>query len=163
MNDNFLKNLKQALSDTAEVVTKKTEDVVEVQKLRSQIYNARKNVETDYKKLGEILYQRYLSGESMDAETAEICENIHDVQEEIQKYQEELSRKKGRNVCDACDTNNPKDAVYCMKCGSKLAHAEQKFEHGEFETGGCPEECFVDEADTEEDVQKTNPDTETDL
>jgi len=42
MNENFLKNLKQALSDTAEVVTKKTEDVVEVQKLRSKIYNTKK-------------------------------------------------------------------------------------------------------------------------
>ena len=146
MNENFLKSLKQALSDTAEVVTKKTEDVVEVQKLRSKIYNAKKNVEVDYKKLGTIIYQRYLSGESMDEELVNICEAIHDLLEQAEKYQDELAEKKGLNICDVCDASNPKDAVFCMKCGSKLPVKETCEEVCE-ETcpEGCPEECFEDE------------------
>ena len=142
MNDNFFKNLKQALTDTAEVVTKKTEDVVEVQKLRSKIYNAKKNVDVDYKKLGTIIYQRYLSGESMDDELASICESIHDLMEQAEKYQEELAEKKGLSICDSCDAANPKDAVFCMKCGSKLPVKEVPTETYE---EGCPEECFEDE------------------
>ena len=153
MNENFLRNLKQALTETAEVVTKKTEDVVEVQKLRSKIYNAKKNVEVDYKKLGTIIYQRYLSGESMDEELANICVAIHDMLEEVDKYKDELAEKKGLNICDSCDASNPKDAVFCMKCGNKLSVKETATEVCEEvceETceeacEGCPEECFEDE------------------
>lgn len=158
MNENFLKNLKQALSETAEVVTKKTEDVVEVQKLRSKIYNAKKNVEVDYKKLGTIIYQRYLSGESMDEELVNICESIHDLLEQAEKYKDELAEKKGLNICDVCDASNPKDAVFCMKCGSKLPVKEACTETCEEECPeGCPEDCFEDEecaegTCTEEDI-----------
>ncbi len=158
MNENFLKNLKQALSDTAEVVTKKTEDVVEIQKLRSKIYNAKKNVEVDYKKLGIIIYQRYLNGESMDEELVNLCVAVHDMLEEAEKYKDELAEKKGLNICDACDATNPKDAVFCMKCGSKLTVKPVVEEHDEDDCedvceDGCPEECFEDEEvkeDTEE-------------
>ena len=55
MNDNFFESLKQTLTDTAEAVGKKTEDVLEVQKFRSKISYAKKNVEVDYKKLGMIM------------------------------------------------------------------------------------------------------------
>ena len=149
MNDNFLKNLKQALTDTAEVVTKKTEDVVEIQKLRSKIYNAKKNVEVDYKKLGTIIYQRYLAGESMDEELVNICVTIHDMLETVEKYKDELAEKKGLNICDACDAENPKDAVFCMKCGNKLpvknVCAESCEDVCDEDCEGCPEECFEDE------------------
>ncbi len=155
MNENFFRNLKQALTDTAEVVTKKTEDVVEIQKLRSKIYNGKKNVEVDYKKLGIIIYQRYLNGESMDEELINLCISVHDMLEEVEKYKDELAEKKGLNICDSCDTTNPKDAVFCMKCGSKLpvkVVKEEKFED-DFDDeceDGCPEDCFEDEEVKEE-------------
>ena len=149
MNENFLKNLKQVFAETAEVVTKKTEDVVEVQKLRSKIYNAKKNVEVDYKKLGTIMYQRYLAGEAMDEEVVNICVAIADMLNEVEKYKEELAEKKGLNLCDACEATNPKDATFCMKCGNKIT--AKKAEEGVVETvceetcDGCSEECFETE------------------
>jgi len=153
MNENFFKNLKQALTETAEVVTKKTEDVVEIQKLRSKIHNAKKNVEVDYKKLGIIIYQRYLSGESVDEELANICVALDDMLAEVEKYKDELAEKKGLNVCDSCDATNPKDAAFCMKCGSKLSVKEAYTEKCkdvceevcEETCEGCPDDCFEDE------------------
>ena len=72
MGDDFLNNLKQTITETAEVVGKKTEDLVEIQKLRNKVRNAEKNVEMDYRKLGEIIFQRFSDGEVMDGELAEI-------------------------------------------------------------------------------------------
>ena len=155
MNENFFKNLKQAFTETAEVVTKKTEDVVEIQKLRSKIHNAKKNVEVDYKKLGTIIYQRYLSGESMDEELANICVAIDDMLAEVEKYKDELAEKKGLNICDSCEASNPKDAAFCMKCGSKLTvkTVVEKTEEAVCEETceeGCPDECFEDDICEEE-------------
>lgn len=120
MNDNFFESLKQTLTDTAEAVGKKTEDVLEVQKLRSKISNAKKNVEVDYKKLGMIIYQRYLSGETLDEELVTLCDAIGDLMKQAEQYQEELADKKGIIICNVCSSSNPKDAFYCMKCGNKL-------------------------------------------
>ena len=47
MGDDFFNNLRQTLSDTAEVVGKKTEELVEVQKLRSRIRTAQKQAEQE--------------------------------------------------------------------------------------------------------------------
>ncbi len=149
MNDNFLKNLKQAFTETAEVVTKKTEDVVEIQKLRSKIYNAKKNVEVDYKKLGTIIYQRYLSGEAMDEELADVCEAIRDLMEQTEKYKDELAEKKGLAICDACDASNPKDALFCMKCGAKLPVRESDIK-------ACPEECFEEDDYVEDSIVESS-------
>ncbi len=155
MNENFFKNLKQAFTETAEVVTKKTEDVVEIQKLRSKIHNAKKNVEVDYKKLGTIIYQRYLSGEAVDEELANICVAIDDMLAEVEKYKDELAEKKGLNICDSCEASNPKDAAFCMKCGSKLTvkTVVEKTEEPVCEETceeGCPDECFEDDVCDEE-------------
>jgi len=79
-----------------------------------------------------------------------ICESIHDLLEQAEKYKDELAEKKGMNICDTCDASNPKDAVFCMKCGSKLpvkdVCAEVKEEYPE----GCSEDCFEDEECAEE-------------
>lgn len=123
-NDDFLENLRQTITDTAEVVGKKTEDLVEIQKLRSRIRNAQRNVEADYQKLGEIIYQRYIGGAVLDEELADVCSKIMELQKETASYKEELAGRKGQNVCPVCGSGNPKDAAFCMQCGAPMPKNE---------------------------------------
>lgn len=123
-NDEFFDNLRQTITGTAEVVGKKTEDLLEIQKLRSRIRNAQRNVELDYKKLGEIIYQRYVSGADLDEELTEVCGLIMDLQKQTASYKEELANRKGQTVCPACGSGNPRDAVFCMHCGTVIPKAE---------------------------------------
>lgn len=127
-NEEFFDNLRQTITGTAEVVGKKTEDLVEIQKLRSRIRNAQRNVELDYKKLGEIIYQRYVGGEDLDAELTEVCSLIMDLQKQSASYKEELANRKGQTVCPACGSGNPRDAVFCMHCGVVIPKAEPETE-----------------------------------
>lgn len=127
-NEEFFDNLRQTITGTAEVVGKKTEDLLEIQKLRSRIRNAQRNVELDYKKLGEIIYQRYVSGEDLDEELTEVCGLIMDLQKQTASYKEELANRKGQTVCPACGSGNPRDAVFCMHCGTVIPKAEPETE-----------------------------------
>lgn len=127
-NEEFFDNLRQTITGTAEVVGKKTEDLLEIQKLRSRIRNAQRNVELDYKKLGEIIYQRYVSGEDLDEELTEVCGLIMDLQKQTASYKEELANRKGQTVCPACGSGNPRDAVFCMHCGTVIPKTEPETE-----------------------------------
>lgn len=125
-NEDFFENLRQTLTETAEVVGKKAEDLVEIQKLHSRIRTAQRNVETDYKKIGEIIYQRYIEGELPGQELELICEMIMEQQKEIAGCKEELASKKGQVVCAVCGNGNPKDAAFCMHCGAVMPKMDEE-------------------------------------
>lgn len=127
-NEEFFDSLRQTITGTAEVVGKKTEDILEIQKLRSRIRNAQRNVELDYKKLGEIIYQRYVSGADLDDELTEVCSLIMELQKQTASYKEELANRKGQAICPACGCGNPRDAVFCMHCGALIPKAEPETE-----------------------------------
>lgn len=125
-NEDFFENLRQTLTETAEVVGKKAEDLVEIQKLHSRIRTAQRNVEADYKKIGEIIYQRYIEGELPGQELELICEMIMEQQKEIAGCKEELANKKGQAVCAACGNGNPRDAAFCMHCGAVMPKMDEE-------------------------------------
>lgn len=125
-NQDFLDSLRQTITETAEVVTKKTEDLVEIQKLRSRIRTAHRNMELDYKKIGEIVYQRFVGGEPTDEELSQVCRQIMEFQKETASCREELANRRGQTVCTACGSGNPKDAVFCMHCGAVMPKPEKE-------------------------------------
>ena len=127
-NEDFFESLRQTITDTAEVVGKKTEDLVEIQKLRSRIRNAQRSMETDYKKLGEIIYQRYIGGAVLDEELADVCGLIMELQKETASYKEELASRRGQNICPVCGNGNPRDAAFCMQCGAQIPKSEPETE-----------------------------------
>lgn len=124
MGDDFFNNLRQTLSDTAEVVGKKTEELLEVQKLRNRIRTAQRQVEQDYRKLGHMVFERFVEGETMDLELSEVCDHLIQVRNQIASFEEELARKKGQCICPACGKANPTTAAFCMYCGAVLPQEE---------------------------------------
>ncbi len=131
--DDFFDNLRQTLSETAEAVGKKTEELVETQKLRSRIRTAQRNVDQDYRKLGHMVFQRFVEGEALDQELSSICDDILEVQAQIARYQEALAKKRGQDICPACGKPNPSGASFCMFCGAELPAQEDDGPHFEEE------------------------------
>lgn len=147
MGEDFFDSLKHTITETAEVVGKKTEDLVEIQKLRSRIRSSQHNVELDYRKLGEMIYQRFVAGEVVDEELAEVCDNIMELQNQVADYKEELASRKGQNICPACGSANPKNAAFCMHCGAELPKEEK--EEDCFTAGPVTEEAEAEDAEEE--------------
>lgn len=144
MNDDFFESMKQTITDTMEAVTKKTNDLVETQKLHAKIKSTQQAVKENYRKLGELVYARYVAGELADEELAEICDEVAELQTLTDALREELAEKRRKNICAACGFLNPKEASFCMHCGNPI----------EKESGAFEDDMEAD-AEMDEDVAET--------
>ena len=131
MFEDVLSKLKKNFGETAEVIGKKTENFVEIQKLKSQIHTANHEIAQNYEEMGEMIYRRYQQGETMDAELTAICEDITELKAEVASCKEEIGQYRGENTCPECGASVPANAAFCMKCGAPTPVCEAEFEEGE--------------------------------
>ena len=106
--------------EVADVVVKKTEQTVEVQKIKAQIHTMERNNERDYKDIGKMIYDKFKNGEGADAEYIELCDAIAEREAAIAKAKEEIAKVKGLDVCPECEAHVEPDATFCPKCGAKV-------------------------------------------
>lgn len=72
----FFEQLGKKISDVAEDFGKKTEDTLEVQRIKSQIRSLDRANERDYIEIGKKIYEKFKSGEVADLEYISLCESI---------------------------------------------------------------------------------------
>ncbi len=119
----FFEDLGQKIAETAEKVTNKAEDAVEVTRIKNQIRNLECANKEDFIEIGKKIYTHYQAGEEIDSEYADICEAIENRRESIRKYEKQISDVKGTAVCQTCGKSVPreKDSKFCPYCGQKLS------------------------------------------
>lgn len=115
----FFEDLGRKIGETAETVTNKAGEAVEVQRLKNQIRTLERGNERDYMDLGKMVYDHYKEGEVVDAEAIGICEAIQNREESIGKYEQQISDVKGDVTCDGCGKSVARDMAYCPYCGAK--------------------------------------------
>lgn len=76
------------------------------------------------------------------------------LQKELAECKESMAAKQGKNVCPACGISNPKDAVFCMYCGTELPGEEEEKEEEWFTQGP------VEETEDQEEKEGEEPETE---
>ena len=82
----FFEDLGKRITETAGAVTKKTEEVVETQKIKSQIRVEERNKERDLQHLGKLVYDRFQKGEVIDTVFVELCEAVAQHEDAVQSY-----------------------------------------------------------------------------
>ena len=122
----FFEDLGKRISETAEAVTKKTEEVVETQKIRNQIRVMERSNQRDYEALGKMIYNRFKKGEEINLKYIELCEEIEQREEAIEVYLKEIAELKGKDICQQCKGELDAGMAYCPKCGAKVG--EEIFE-----------------------------------
>ena len=157
MNEDLFGSIKQTITETAGAVGKKTEEFVETQKMRNKVRTLQREIRKKYADVGEIVYKRYVDGDTMDEELTGHCEVVMGLQKELAECKESMAAKQGKNVCPACGITNPKDAVFCMYCGTELPGDEEEKEGEEPETEveeetEDPQEETAPEQDAEQEV-----------
>lgn len=116
----FLEDLGKRLGETAESVTNKAGEAMEIQKLKSQIRTLERGNEEDLIELGRIMYAKFEDGESLGEEASGLCEAIQSREESIAEYQQKISDVKGDVKCSDCGKTVAKDMPYCPYCGKKM-------------------------------------------
>lgn len=147
----FFEDLGKRISETAEVVTKKTEEVVELQKLKNQIRTMERSNDRDIRDLGRMVYEKYQMQEIMDAEVTEICEMIEKREEAIADYEKEMNKKRHGDICESCHAPVSKEMQFCPQCGEKIDRETVDEDACECEA----EEEFVKDEDFVEEVEQS--------
>lgn len=143
----FFEDLGKKITETAGAVTKKTEEMVGVQKIKSQIRLEERNKENALQELGKKVYGRYQKGEIVDADFTALCEAIEQYEKAVHACLKELAELKGMTLCKNCKGELQPEMVYCPKCGTKVEeeiHFEEEFEN---------EEDFEENAEVEQETE----------
>ena len=119
----FFEDLGKRLSETAEAVTAKAGDAIEIQKLKAQIRELARGNAEDLMELGQSIYDRFENGEELDEASKGLCEAIASRKESIEEYENKIEGLKG-----ACGKMVAKDMAFCPYCGSPVVEEEDIFE-----------------------------------
>ena len=91
----FFEDLGRKISDVANDIGKKTEDTIEIKKLKSDMRTLRRANDRDLMDMGRMVYDKFVQGEISDLDYVAVCESIEKRDEEMKKIAEEIQHIKG--------------------------------------------------------------------
>lgn len=116
----FFEDLGKKITETADMLTKKTEKVMEIQKLQNQIRNLERANERDLKDLGRMVFVAYKTDGDVKEPYHELCENLKQREENIEDLKNQLEELRGSGKCPVCSAAVQEDMSFCPQCGAKL-------------------------------------------
>ena len=147
----FLKDLGETISKTAQGISEKAGSVYESQKIRNKIATEERMIQKAMEEIGKWVYTRYKDGEEIDQEVISFCEEIRDHQVQIETYKEDAANRKGKKICPACKKTVDKVVSFCPFCGTPIPDPEPQ---------EVPEDAFEDDGIFEDEDQPEKADEE---
>lgn len=156
----FFENVGKVVSDTAQIVVKKSSDMLECTKLTFTIRSEQEKIKGFYKEIGKTVYGTYKSQQPVSPEIADYCKAIDDIYREIASLKETLAKLRNTKICPSCKTNINMGDAFCPICGQKQEPAKAqdipftKQDDGFDEDASCGCSCGCgDDADaSDEDI-----------
>lgn len=90
MNKEVLDDIGRVISGAADAVSRKTGEVVELTRLKNQIYSLEREVKQDYAELGKTIYEQYLESGDAEETLKPLCEEISKKKSLIKHYEGEV-------------------------------------------------------------------------
>lgn len=87
--------IAQSVEDGANIIAKKSSDVVEISKLNFNISNEEKKIKDRYEKIGEIILNKYKNNEIIDKDLEEHCRELYNSLTIIKELSNKISMLKG--------------------------------------------------------------------
>lgn len=147
----FLEDLGKRIGETAETMTSKAGDAIEIQRLKGQIRGLARGNAVDLMELGKTIYDRYKEGGEVGEHETALCDAIKDREQTIGGYEKKIARLKGAAECTSCGRMVAKDMSFCPYCGEKVA-AEEAADGEIFDEADAP--AAVEDAEDHFDEMK---------
>lgn len=123
-------DLMEKVNGIAHKVGDKANELIETGKLNWKVQSETDEVAALQKRIGEICFGKYRSGEALDPEVEQICAQIEKHRHNIAETQRMIRKMKENTgdtidmaaggYCPYCGGELVKDAVFCPKCGQKI-------------------------------------------
>ncbi len=115
-----LKGFGKKLSDAAKNTAKKSEELIEIGKVRSKIRDAENDIEKIKMQIGETAYSKFKEGVATFPEAEDLCSGIDEALARIDDLEEKILRLKHIRICPECSTEVEDIVAFCSKCGHKF-------------------------------------------
>lgn len=106
--------------EAVNIAAKKTEEVVNISKLKLECMKVNGEIKSLYEKLGNSIYQMYHEGYQNDDLVHSLCEEVDDLLAKLEVLNQQIADLQNVALCPVCGHKNVKDSFYCAKCGAKI-------------------------------------------
>lgn len=113
-------NLKERITKTTKVAIRKSNDLVEVTKLKMAVSDLETEINGMMRHIGEVLYEAYKTGNESYGALEEECELIDAKYAQIADLTERMANIKNAKTCPNCKKEMEKTAQFCSACGEKF-------------------------------------------
>ncbi|MEH2957906.1 hypothetical protein [Candidatus Merdisoma sp. JLR.KK006] len=90
MNREVLDDIGRVISGAADTVSRKTGELVELTRLKNQVFNLEREIKRDYADLGKMIYEQYLKTGVADESLQPICQGITKKERLVEQYEGEI-------------------------------------------------------------------------
>lgn len=105
-------NFSKLLGQKTEELSQKTEEIVEVQKLKNDIRILERQNLHNCIDLGEIIFEKYENGDPLSTELVEICKELEGRLSMIEALEQDIAIIKGQEVSYASQVNYQTGEAY---------------------------------------------------
>lgn len=116
----FWEDLSKRIGETAESVSNKAGEAVEIQKMKNQIRTLERGSEEDLIDLGQMVYEYFEAGNAVGSEAEALCEAIQSRKQSIADYEKRIIAVRGEFACQHCGKIISNKMAYCPYCGEKM-------------------------------------------
>ncbi len=116
----FFETVKNTISRTTRVVAKKSNDLVELTKLRAAQVDTEAEMKRIFRQMGQDLYEAYKTGAESYGSLEESCEQVDALYARLEELTTQISALKNAKLCPLCKKEMDKDATFCSACGHRF-------------------------------------------
>jgi len=153
----IIDNMRKKVRDATLSALKASSDLIEISKINMAINSEEQKIKSLMFEMGREVYESYKQGEAVDAELAEMCEEIARAEMDIEDMKLKILEIKNLKRCSGCSAEIDEDYAYCPKCGKKVETEKVNRDEEEEESETASE--YEDEDDAEDEM---DTDTEED-
>jgi hypothetical protein len=116
----FLDGITKKVGDAAKTAAKVSGDMVESTKLSMTISSEEDKIKKIYTEIGKILYEEYENDQRFNESIDGLCEQIVEIQKNIDNLKTKMSALKKVRVCPNCKSEVEISSKFCPKCGASM-------------------------------------------
>lgn len=116
----FLDQVKKTAADVAQKVSQKSGELVEISKIKYEVYDLNNDIKKLYTEIGKNVYA-LMRRDELPEEVGMKCEIIEAKLAKIEALKRKEKNLKQQMVCPVCNRECGKDDAVCPYCGAELA------------------------------------------
>lgn len=118
--EEWMSSLKDKITGAAGVAKKKSEELVEITRIKFVIMDAEGEIKKLLADIGALIYEARKNESEIDESLTDKCEQIDTLYAEIAEAQARLDALKNLKSCASCGAKVAAGSEFCSACGTKI-------------------------------------------